>query len=67
MVAESTKFKVASKPRIEGAIQDLENCIATFEAKPGESLELLKETEEWQLAQTQITEANVFIEAMMDI
>ena len=52
------------KPRIENAIDDLEQVIATYEEKPGEMFDILKETEEWQQAEAILAEAKAFVDAI---
>ena len=45
-------------------MDDLENCMATYEEKPGEMLDLLKATDEWSQATALIAEAKAFVEAI---
>ena len=56
-IQETTDTLVQCKPRIEAAMDELENIMATYEDKPGEMLDLLKETPEWQQALSAIAEA----------
>ena len=63
-IMETTETLATCKPRIDGAIDDLDNLIATYEEKPGELLDLLKATPEWEQAHSQIAEAKAFVEAI---
>ena len=59
-VTETSETLARCKPRIEAAIDDLENLIATFEEE--EDNAALKETEEWTQAEAVIAEAKAFVE-----
>ena len=63
---EETVLVIAQcQPRIEGAVDALENAMATYEEKSSaEMLELLKQAPEWEAANVQIAEAKAFIEAI---
>ena len=52
------------KPRIESAIDDLENVMATFEEGDADQFALLKETDEWKQAEALVPEAKAFVEAI---
>ena len=52
------------KPRIESAMDDLEQVMATYEDKEGEMLDILKQTTEWQQADSIIAEAKAFVDAI---
>ena len=49
-ILETQQTLVTCVPRIETAIEDLENCMAGFEEGDAEKFALLKETEEWKAA-----------------
>eukprot|EP00355_Strombidium_rassoulzadegani_P008252 CAMPEP_0168615386 /NCGR_PEP_ID=MMETSP0449_2-20121227/4478_1 /TAXON_ID=1082188 /ORGANISM="Strombidium rassoulzadegani, Strain ras09" /LENGTH=68 /DNA_ID=CAMNT_0008656125 /DNA_START=158 /DNA_END=364 /DNA_ORIENTATION=+ len=51
-VAETSETLATCKPRIEAALDDLENLVATYAEEEGEQLEALKETEEWGAQET---------------
>merc|ERR1712166_724981 len=63
---EETVLVIAQcKPRIETAIDALENSMATYEEQSSaEMLALLKETPEWEAANVQIAEANAFVDTI---
>ena len=62
-IEETVAVIAQCKPRIEGAIDALENAMATYEEQPNaEMFAALKETPEWEAANVQITEAKAFIE-----
>ena len=64
-VTETAETLATCKPRIEAAIDDLENVLATFEEQPdAEAKTLLKESPEWQQAEAAIAEAKAFVEAI---
>ena len=63
-VQETTDTLVQCKPRIESAMDDLEQVIATQEEKPGEMLDILKESTEWAQADSIIAEAKAFVDAI---
>ena len=64
-VKETSETVITCKPRIETALDDLENTLATFEEGPdGDAKTLLKETPEWQQAEALIAEAKAFIESI---
>ena len=63
-VQETTETLLQCKPRIENAIDDLENLIATYEEDQGEMLNILKETTEWQQAEATIAEAKAFVDTI---
>ena len=64
-VKETSETVITCKPRIEAALDDLENTLATFDEQPdGDAKTLLKETQEWQQAEALIAEAKAFIEAI---
>ena len=63
-VQETSDTLVTCKPRIENAIDELENVMATYEEKPGEMFDILKTTEEWQQAEAIIAEGKAFVEAI---
>ena len=47
-VTETSETLATCKPRIEAAMDDLQNCLATFEEQPdGEAKTALKEAPEW--------------------
>ena len=64
-IAETEVVIVQCIPRIEAAIDALENAMATYEEQPSaEMLAALKETPEWEAANVQITEAKAFCDAI---
>ena len=63
-VQETSDTLVGCKPRIENAMDDLENVMATYEDKPGEMFDLLKETEEWKQAEALCAEGKAFVETI---
>ena len=64
-VTETAETLATCKPRIEAAIDDLENVLATFEELPdGEPKTLLKEATEWSQAEAAIAEAKAFVDAI---
>ena len=64
-VTETAETLATCKPRIEAAIDDLENVLATFEELPdGEPKTLLKEAPEWSQAEAAIAEAKAFVDAI---
>ena len=64
-VKETAETVITCKPRIETALDDLENTLATFDEQPdGDAKTLLKETPEWQQAEALIAEAKAFIESI---
>ena len=63
-IDETVEVIATCKPRIESAIDDVEQLIATHDETPGELTELLKQTEEWQQALAQVAEGKAFVEAM---
>ena len=63
-INETVEVIAQCKPRIEAALDDMENVLATFDEQPGEPLTLLKETEEWQQAEALIAEAKAFVESI---
>ena len=64
-VTETLETLATCKPRIEAAIDDLENVLATFEELPdGEPKTLLKEAPEWSQAEAAIAEAKAFVDAI---
>merc|ERR1712070_880733 len=46
-ITETSETLVQCKPRIENAIDDLENCMATYEEGNQDQFAALKETPEW--------------------
>jgi hypothetical protein len=64
-VTETTETLATCKPKIEAAIDDLENVLATFEELPdGEPKTLLREAPEWSQAEAAIAEAKAFVDAI---
>ena len=61
LIAETSDVLGTCMPRIEEAMADLENLLATYEEKPGEGFDLLKLTPEWVGAVNQIEEAKAFV------
>ena len=64
-VKETSETVITCKPRIEAALDELENTLATFDEQPdGDAKTLLKEAPEWQQAEALIAESKAFIEAI---
>ena len=64
-IAETDVVILQCIPRIEAAIDALENAMATYEEQPSaEMLENLKATPEWEAANVQITEAKAFLDTV---
>ena len=63
-INETIQTLVLCKPRIDSSMDDLENVMATYEEKPGEMFDLLKQTEEWNRAQSVFAEAKAFVDAI---
>ena len=63
-ITETSETLVTCKPRIEQAIDDLENIMATYQEEDAERFDLLKETEEWKAAEVMVVEAKAFAEAI---
>ena len=61
-ITETSETLATCKPRIEGAKDDLENAIATYEEGDADAFALLKESDEWAQAQAVAAEATAFIE-----
>ena len=62
-MTETQETLATCKPRIDAAIDDLENTMATFEEQPdGEAKTLLKEAPEWSQAEAVIAEAKAFVD-----
>ena len=61
-ITETSSVLAQCKPRIDQAIEDLENCVGTYEEAEGEAIDLLKETEDWQQAQSILAEGKAFVD-----
>ena len=48
--------------RIEQYLNDLQSFMATVEANNAEQMDAIRETEEWQAAQTAADEAQAFVQ-----
>ena len=63
-ISETTETLATCKPRIQNAIDDLENTIATFNEQEGELITALKDTQEWSLGESTLAEGKAFIESL---
>ena len=64
-VTETSETLATCPPRVQTALDDLENLIATYnEQEDGPLKDALKQTEEWTAAEVQVAEAKGFLEAL---
>lgn len=64
-VAETSQTLATCKPRIQNALDDLENLKATYDELPdGETKQALMEVPEWAASETAIAEAKAFLEGL---
>ena len=64
-IVETSETLATCKPRIQNALDDLENLFGTYEEMPdSEAKQALKDAAEWQAAETQIAEAKAFLESL---
>ena len=64
-VSETSETLATCKPRIQNALDDLENLRATYDELPdGEAKQALMETAEWTASETAIAEGKAFLESL---
>ena len=63
-INETNVVLTQCKPKIENAIDDLENCMATYEEGDKEMFAALQECDEWNQATALIAEAKAFVDAI---
>ena len=63
-ITETSETLATCYPRIQNALDDLENVKATYDELPaGDAKSALLATPEWTAAETQIAEAQAFLES----